>query len=105
MNHTRDIFHIGDEIYWGNFRLSDTNAKQIEGRYGVVDYGSINFASKELVSTFEGIFLADTYECIVDYFKSGFKYDYLLVSESNNVFFRERGTYGNIIVGVNYSMQ
>ena len=105
MNHTRDIFHIGDEIYWGNFRLSDTDAKQIEGRYGVVDYGSINFASKELVSTFEGIFLADTYECIVDYFKSGFKYDYLLVSESNNVFFRERGTYGNIIVGVNYSMQ
>ena len=37
-NHTREIFHIGDEIFWGNCRLSDTNAKQIIGRYGAGTY-------------------------------------------------------------------
>ena len=105
MNHTRDIFHVGDEIFWGNYRLSDTNAKQIAGRYGVVDYGSVNFASPELVSTFEGLFLADTYECIVNYFDAGFRFEYILVSESYNVFFRARGIDTNIILGVNFSVQ
>ncbi|MBQ8409387.1 MAG: hypothetical protein IJY39_11060 [Clostridia bacterium] len=32
MNHTREIFHLGDEIFWGNYRLSDTNAKELVGR-------------------------------------------------------------------------
>lgn len=105
MNHTRDIFHIGDEIFWGNYRLSDTNAKQIIGRYGDASYGSVNFASKEIVSTFEGIFLTDTYECIVDYFESGFKFEYILVSESNNIFFRARRVDANIIVGINFGLQ
>ena len=105
MNHTRDIFHVGNEIFWGNYRLSDMDAKQIVGKYGEVDYGSVNFASKELVSTFEGIFLADTYECIVNYFDAGFKFEYILVSKSNNVFFRARGVDKNIILGVNFSMQ
>lgn len=105
MNHTRDIFHIGDEIFWGNYRLSDTDAKQIVGRYGEVDYGSVNFASEELVSTYEGIFLTDTYECIVNYFDAGFEFEYILVTESNNVFFRARSIDRNIILGVNFSMQ
>lgn len=105
MNHTRDIFHIGDEIFWGNYRLSDTNANQIIGRYGDANYGSVNFVSKELVSTFEGIFLTDTYECIVDYSESGFKFEYILVSESNNIFFRARSIDANIIVGINFNLQ
>lgn len=105
MNHTRDIFHVGDEIFWGNYRLSDTNAKQISGRYGEADYGSINFASKELVSTYEGLFLADTYECIIDYFDAGFKFEYILVTESNNVFFRDRSIDRNIILGANFTLQ
>ena len=105
MNHTRDIFHVDDEIFWGNYRLSDVDANQIEGRYGVVDYGSVNFASKELVSTFEGIFLADTYECVVNYFDAGFKFEYILVSDSYNVFFRTRSIDQNIIIGVNFDMQ
>ncbi len=105
MNHTRDIFHVEDEIFWGNYRLSDTDAKQIVGRYGVVDYGSVNFASKELVSTYEGIFLADTYECVVNYFDAGFKFEYILVSDSYHVFFRSRSSDRNIIIGVNFDMQ
>lgn len=105
MNHTRDIFHVGDEIFWGNYRFSDTDANQIIGRYGEADYGSVNFVSKELVSTFEGIFLADTYECIVNYFDAGFKFEYILISQSYNVFFRTRSIDKNIIVGVNFSMQ
>ena len=105
MNHTRDIFHVGNEIFWGNYRLSDTSAKQISGRYGEADYGSVNFASKELVSTFEGLFLADTYECIVNYFDAGFKFEYILVTESNNVFFRARSVDRNIILGVNFTLQ
>ncbi len=87
MNHTRDIFHVGNEVFWGNYRLSDTNAKQIVGRYGVGDYGSVNFVSEELVSTFEGLFLTDTYECVVNYFDAGFKFEYILVSKSYNIFF------------------
>ena len=105
MNHTRDIFHIGDEIFWGNYRLSDTAAKQIVGRYGEGDYGSVNFASEELVSTYEGIFLTDTYECIVNYFEAGFKFQYILVTESYNVFFRARSIDKNVILGVNFSIQ
>lgn len=105
MNHTRDIFHVGDEIFWGNFRLSDTNAKQIVGRYGVADYGSVNYVSENLVSTFEGVFLTDTYECIINYFDAGFKFEYILVTKSNNVFFRARGIDRNIIIGVNFAMQ
>ena len=105
VNHTREIFHVGDDIFWGNYRFSDTDANQIVGRYGEVDYGSVNFASKEIVSTFEGIFLADTYECIVNYFDAGFKFEYILVSESYNVFFRARSIDRNIIIGVNFSMQ
>ncbi len=102
MNHTRDIFHVGNDIFWGNYRFSDTDAAQILGRYGTGDYGSVNFASGELVSTFEGIFLTDTYECIVNYFDARFTYEYLLVTDSYNVFFRKRGLDANIIVGVNF---
>lgn len=105
MNHTRDIFHIGNDIFWGCYRLSDTDANRIIGSYGSTNYGSMNFASAELVSTFDGIFLTDTYECIVDYFDAGFQFDYMLLTKSNNVFFRERGLNENIIVGVNFSIQ
>ncbi len=105
MNHTRDIFHIDNEIFWGNYRLSDTNAKQTSGRYGKANYGSVNFASKELVSTFEGLFLTDTYECIINYFDAGFKFEYILVTESNNIFFRSRSSDKNTIIGVNFALQ
>lgn len=105
MNHTRDIFHVGDEIFWGNYRLSDTDAKQLAGRYGEDDYGSVNFASKDFVSTFEGLFLTDTYECIINYFDAGFKFEYILVTESDNVFFRARSIDRNIILGVNFELQ
>lgn len=105
MNHTRDIFHVGDEIFWGNYRLSDTDAKQLAGRYGKDDYGSVNFASEEFVSTFEGLFLTDTYECIINYFDAGFKFEYILVTESDNVFFRARSIDRNIILGVNFELQ
>lgn len=104
-NHTRDIFHVGDDIFWGNYRFSDTNANQLIGRYGVADYGSINFASNELVSTFEGLFLADTYECIINHFDQGFDFEYILVTKSNNIFFRARSVDTNIILGVNFSVQ
>ena len=104
-NHTREIFHIGDEIFWGNYRLSDTNAKALSGRYGTANYGSVVFASSELVSTYEGLFLTETYECIVNYFEAGFDFEYILVTESNNVFFRKRSIDKNIIIGVNFDLQ
>ncbi len=105
MNHTRDIFHIGNDVFWGCYRLSDTDANRIIGSYGSTDYGCMNFASAELVSTFDGIFLTDTYECIVDYFDAGLRFRYMLVTKSGNVFFRERGFDVNEIVGVNFSIQ
>ena len=100
MNHTREIFHIGNEIFWGNYRLSDTNAKELVGKYGTVDYGSVTFASEEIISTYEGLFITDTYECVVNYFNAGFDFEYILISESYNFFFRERLIEKNIIVDI-----
>ena len=105
MNHTREIFHIGDTVFWANYCLSDTNAKELIGQYGVGEYGSVVFASPEIVSTYEGLFLTDTYECIINYFDSKFDFEYVLVSESNNVFFRKRSFDKNIIIGVNFDLQ
>ena len=102
-NGTREIFHIGNEIFWGSYRFSDTNANQIIGRYG--NSYSVNFVSNEIVSTFEGVFLTDTYECIVNYFDADFDFEYLLVTKSYNVFFRSRSVDKNVIIGVNFSMQ
>lgn len=105
MNYTREIFHVGDEIFWGNYRLSDTNAAVQVGRYGVFDDGSVVFASEEMVSTYEGLFLTDTYECVINYAESGFNYEYVLVSESYHVFFRQRFSDQNVIIGVNFHLQ
>ena len=105
MNHTREIFHYGDEIFWGSYRLSDTNAKELIGKYGTYDYGSVTFVSDEMVSTYEGLFLTDTYECVINYFNAGFKFEYILVSDSYNIFFRKRIGDENIIVGINFDLQ
>ena len=104
-NHTRDIFHVGDEIYWGNYCLSDTNARELVGRYGTASYGSVTYASEELVSTYEGLFLAETYECVINYFDAGFNFEYLIVTESYNFFFRQRSLDKNIIIGINFDIQ
>lgn len=104
-NHTREIFHVGDDIFWGGYRLSDTNARDLIGKYGTKSYGSVVFASEELVSTYEGLFLTETYECIINYFDAGFNFEYILVSDSYNVFFRQRSMDRNIIVGVNFELQ
>lgn len=104
-NHTREIFQVGDMIFWGNYCLSDTNAAELIARYGTATYGSVNFVSEELVSTYEGLFLTDTYECIVDYDDVQTEFQYVLVTESDNIFFRTRSFDKNIIVGVNFSIQ
>ena len=104
-NHTREIFHIGNDIFWGNYRLSDTNARELVGRYGTADYGSVTFASEEAISTYEGLFITETYECVIDYFDAGFNFEYILVSQSYNFFFRQRSFEKNIIFGVNFDLQ
>lgn len=104
-NHTREIFHVGDEIFWGSYRLSDTNARELVGKYGSVPYGSVTYASEDLVSTFNGLFLAETYECIIDYFDAGFNFEYILVSDSYHIFFRKRSIDKNIIIGINFNLQ
>ena len=104
-NHTREIFQVGDMIFWGNYCLSDSNAAELIARYGTATYGSVNFASEELVSTYEGLFLTDTYECIVDYDEVQTEFQYVLVTESENIFFRTRSFDTNIIVGVNFNIQ
>ena len=103
MNHTREIFHIGDEIFWGSYRLSDTSARELIGKYGTASWGSVAFASSELVSTYEGLFLTETYECVIDYSQAGF--EYLLITDSYHAFFRQRIGDKNIILGVNFNLQ
>jgi hypothetical protein len=92
-------------IFWGNYCLSDTNAAELIARYGTATYGSVNFASEDIVSTYEGLFLTDTYECIVHYDKAKTDFQYILVSESSNIFFRTRSFDRNVIVGVNFNLQ
>ena len=104
-NHTREIFHVRDMIFWGNYCLSDTVATQLIGRYGTASYGSVVFASEELVSTYEGLFLTDTYECIINYFDAKFEFEHLIVSKSYNLFFRRRTLDKNIIIGLNFDIQ
>ncbi len=105
MNNTRELFHVGDEVFWGSYRLSDTNAKELIGRYGTANYGSMTFVSDTVVSTHEGLFLTDTYECVIHYSRTGFDFEYILVSESYNVFFRKKNGDKNIIIGVNFELQ
>ena len=105
MNHTREIIHIGDDIFWGNFRLSDVSPKQIIGKYGTAAYGSVTFASHELVATYEGLFLTDTYECVIKRSDTGFPFEYVLVSDSYHVFFRQRIFDKNVILGINFALQ
>ena len=105
MNHAREIFHIGDEIFWGNFRLSDTNANEIHGKYGTVDYGNMVFASEEVVSTSQGLYLTETYECIIDYYYDDFDFEHILVTDSDCIFFRKMTLEKNILVGVNFELQ
>lgn len=100
MNHTRDIFHIGNDIFWGNFRLSDTDATNVIGQYGGADYGSINFASPDFVGTYEGLFITDTYECVINYRDTQFPYPCILITKSKNVFFADRMERDKIIIGV-----
>jgi hypothetical protein len=104
-NNTRELFHMGDEVFWAGYRLSDTNAKELIGKYGTESYGSVTFVSPELVSTHNGLFLTDTYECVIDYFDAGFRFEYILVTDSYNVFFRARSGDTNIIIGVNFEVQ
>ena len=104
-NLTREIFHIGDKIFWGNYCFSDLDAGQIISRYGDFNQGSVNYASEEVVSTFEGLFLTDTCECIINYSDAGFKFEYVIVSESEQFFFRSESKDKNIIIGVNFDLQ
>ena len=102
-NETRDIFHIGDSVFWANYCLSDTDAEKTIGRYGEWSHGSVNYASAELVSTFEGLFLTDTCECILNYADEEFYYEYILISKSNNIFFRSKDYDRNMIIGINFN--
>ena len=104
-NLTREIFHIGDKIFWGNYCFSDLDAGQIISRYGDFNQGSVNYASEEVVSTFEGLFLTDTCECIINYSDADFKFEYVIVSESEQFFFRSESKDKNIIIGVNFDLQ
>ena len=106
-NETRELFHMGDEIFWGSYRFSDTEANRIHGKYGTTSGGSVTFVSEDVVSTFEGIFLTETYECIYsnyDNFDGDITFEYILVTESGNIFFRSRYE-GNIILGINFNLQ
>ena len=104
-NNARELFHVGNEIFWGGYRLSDTNARELIGKYGTYSYGSITYASKELVSTYEGLYLADTYECVINYFDANFHFEYLLITDSYSIFFRQRVLDKNIIIGVNFNLK
>jgi len=104
-NHTREMFHISDEIFWGCYRFSDTNAEDVKGYYDdVYKEGDLTFVTKDLVATYEGLFLADTYECVVDYSDAEFDFKYILISDDYYIFFRSGDANEHIIYGLNFSL-
>ena len=104
-NHTREMFHIGDTIYWSSYALSDTTPKDLIGKYGISSTGSMVYASEELISTHEGLFLTETYECIIDYQEAKFDFKSLIVTDSYNLFFRNTILDQNMIIGINFDLQ
>ena len=104
-NNTREIFHVGDVIYWGYFCISDTNARELIGQFGSNSYGTLAFASEDAIITTKGIYLPDTYECIVNYDDFSLEYKRILISESGNVFLRSEFYGGKEIIGINFDRQ
>lgn len=104
-NNTRELFHVNDAVFWSYYKISDTNSSQLISTYGQTVASSVTFATTDYVSTHEGVFLADTGELIVSCKDTNFYYDYLLITKSNNVFFRSEYTNENVIYGINYTVQ
>ena len=102
---SREMFLIEDTLYWGNYAISATNPDELLKHYGTSDSGNLVYASKYLVSTYDGLFLTDTCECIVDYFKAGFDFRSILITDSYNIFFRQTVLDKNIIIGINFNLQ
>lgn len=103
-NHTRKIFHANDMVFWSYYALSDTDASRSIFTYGLTTSSSVTFANADVVATYEGLFLTNTYQLIVDCNDSSFYYQHLLITESNNVFFRNHDTNPKIIYGVNFNI-
>lgn len=87
-NNTREMLLVDGKIYWSSYCLSATADGGILGRYGSNDIQmSMCGASENWVVTREGLFIADTYECVADFNATGFKYFHMLLDEENNTLF------------------
>ena len=87
-NYTREMLLLDGKIYWSNYCLSATADGGILGRYGSNDLPmSVCCASENWVVTREGLFIADTYECVADFNAAEFNYFNMLLDEENNSFF------------------
>ena len=99
-NKTRKLFHVGNNVYWGGYCISDTNAEELRGRFGTDCDGSMLYASEKIISTNEGLFDANTYEYIVNYSEAKFDYKQIIVSESGKLFFKQNNTDETVIVNL-----
>ena len=87
-NYTREMLLLDGKIYWSNYCLSATADGGILGRYGSNDLPmSVCCASENWVVTRDGLFIADTYECVADFNAGEFNYFNMLLDEENNSFF------------------
>ena len=101
-NKTREIFHVGDNVYWGSYCFSDTNAEEIKCEFGAPNTGSMLYASQSAVFTEEGIFNANTYEYIVRYSELNFDFKEIVISETGNIFAKRSTPDETIIINIKF---
>ena len=105
-NNTREIFHVNNMVFWGNYCFSDTNATAPICVYGRDDIGEVIFASEDYVSTRDGIYVTDTTECIIKPQNDKYYYRDIIISESYNVFLKSHlSTNANVLIGINLNLQ
>ena len=101
-NKTREIFHVDDNVYWGSYCFSDTNAEEIKCEFGTPNTGSMLYASQSAVFTEEGIFNANTYEYIVRYSEWNFDFKEIVISETGNIFVKRNTPDETIIINIKF---
>jgi hypothetical protein len=105
-NNTREIFHVNDMVFWGNYCFSDTNATAPICVYGRDDIGEVIFASEDYVSTRDGIYVTDTTECIIKSQNDKYYYHDIIITKSYNVFLKTHlSTNANVLIGINLNLQ
>lgn len=86
-NDVRTMYVYGSSVYWGEFKLKDTDATQVLAQFSSSTNSSVSFANDDIVCTSAGIYDAKSYVMLVDYAEQGLAASKpsVLISKSNSL--------------------